>query len=69
VVGSPVAALQVKEVEKRGARAKVAQEVRLNEISQVNLFGNVHLTASALQGLCRGEIPTAWLGVKSGYWS
>lgn len=40
-------------------REKVVQEVRMNEISQVNVFGNVQLTASALQGLCWAEKPIA----------
>jgi CRISP-associated protein Cas1 len=35
------------------------QEARVNEISQVNLFGNITLTAPALQGLCWAEKPIA----------
>jgi CRISP-associated protein Cas1 len=40
-------------------RDKSIQEVRIGEISQVNLFGNAHLTASAIEGLCRSEKPVA----------
>ncbi|HLK12290.1 MAG TPA: CRISPR-associated endonuclease Cas1 [Candidatus Binatia bacterium] len=40
-------------------RHGAVQEVRINEISHVNLFGNVQLTASALQGLCAAERPIA----------
>jgi CRISPR-associated protein Cas1 len=35
------------------------QEVRINEISHVNVFGNVQLTASAIHGLCAAEKPVA----------
>jgi len=40
-------------------KAKLVQEARLGEISQINLFGNVQLTAPALQGLCWAEKPVA----------
>jgi CRISPR-associated protein Cas1 len=40
-------------------RDRTVQEVRVNEISQVNVFGNVQLTAAALQGLCWAEKPIA----------
>lgn len=40
-------------------RTKPIQEVRVSSISQVNLFGNNQLTASALQGLCWSERPIA----------
>jgi CRISPR-associated protein Cas1 len=40
-------------------RDKPVQEVRIGEISQVNLFGNAQLTAAALQGLCWAEKPIA----------
>jgi CRISPR-associated protein Cas1 len=36
---------------------KLVQEARINEISQVNLFGNVSLSAAAVQGLCWAEKP------------
>lgn len=34
-------------------KGKTLQEVRLNEIAHVNVFGNNQLTAAAVQGLCR----------------
>jgi CRISPR-associated protein Cas1 len=40
-------------------RDGTVQEVRINELSQVNVFGNVQLTASAVQGLCAAEKPIA----------
>lgn len=52
-VGKTGEVLQVKE------RGKLVQEVRLNEMSQLNVFGNVHLTAAALQGLCWADKPIA----------
>lgn len=36
---------------------KVVQEVRLREINQVNLFGNVQMSTQAIQTLCELEIP------------
>jgi CRISP-associated protein Cas1 len=35
------------------------QEVRVNEIAQVNVLGNVQLTSAAVQGLCWAEKPIA----------
>jgi CRISPR-associated protein Cas1 len=58
-VGKTGEVLQVKEYAKGGARAKVVQEARVNDLSQVNLFGNVQLTSAALQGLCWAEKPIA----------
>ncbi|HVN84538.1 MAG TPA: CRISPR-associated endonuclease Cas1 [Candidatus Binatia bacterium] len=40
-------------------RQKLVQEARVNEISQVNVFGNITLTAAAVQGLCWAEKPIA----------
>ena len=58
----------------------VVQEIRLREVSHVNLFGNVTLTAPALQTLCGADKPIAhfssggWffgltqgLGLRNGY--
>ena len=36
------------------------QEVRLNEISQLNLLGNVQLTTQTVQTLCEADIPVAY---------
>ena len=40
-------------------RSAPLQQVRVNELSQVNLFGNVQVTPPALRGLCEAEIPIA----------
>jgi len=40
-------------------KGKVVQDVRLNEISHVSVFGNNQLTAAAIHGLCRLEKPIA----------
>lgn len=36
-------------------RNGVIQEARLNDVSQVNVFGSVQVTAGAVEGLCRNE--------------
>jgi CRISPR-associated protein Cas1 len=38
----------------------VVQEVRINEICQLNLLGNVQLSTQAVQGLCEQEVPIAY---------
>jgi CRISPR-associated protein Cas1 len=43
----------------RDGRA-VVQEARLNDVSQVNVFGNVQLTSAAVQGLCWAGKPIAY---------
>lgn len=53
VIGKRGEVLQIRE------RDKPVQEVRVGEISQVNVFGNVQFTAAALQGLCWAEKPIA----------
>jgi CRISPR-associated protein Cas1 len=53
IIGKSSEVLQIKERDKR------VQEVRIGEISQVNVFGNVQLTAAAVQGLCWAEKPIA----------
>lgn len=52
-VGKSGERLQVRE---KGA---VVQEARLNEISQVNLFGPVSISGAAVQAACASEIPIA----------
>ncbi len=52
-IGKSSEVLQVRE------RGKLVQEARLGEISQLNVFGNVQLTAAAVQGLCWAEKPIA----------
>lgn len=36
------------------------QDIRMGEISQVNLFGNVQLSTQAVQSLCAAEIPICY---------
>lgn len=55
-VGKSSEVLQIKEPKDRG---KAVQTVRVNEISQVNVFGNVQMTATAVQGLCWADKPIA----------
>lgn len=50
-VGRKSELLQIKE------QGKVIQEVRLREINQVNLFGNIQLSTQAMQTLLELEIP------------
>ena len=53
IIGKSGEVLQIRERDKR------VQEVRIGEISQVNVFGNAQLTAAAVQGLCWAEKPIA----------
>ena len=53
-VGKSGNVLKVKE------KDTVVQEVRMNEICQVNLFGNIQITTQALQTLCENEIPIGY---------
>ncbi len=41
-------------------KEKVVQEVRINEICQLNLLGNVQLSTQAVQALCEEEVPIAY---------
>jgi len=41
----------------------VVQEVRLNEICQLNLMGNIQVTTQAIQVLCEAEIPIAYFSM------
>ena len=38
----------------------LVEEVRLNDVSHVALFGNIQLTTQAIQGLCDAEIPVTY---------
>jgi CRISPR-associated protein Cas1 len=53
IVGKSNDVLQVRE------KGQLVQEVRIREISQVSVFGNVSLTAGAIQALCEAERPIA----------
>jgi CRISPR-associated protein Cas1 len=39
---------------------KVVQEVRIGEICQLSLFGNIQLSTQAIQELCEREVPIAF---------
>ena len=53
-VGKSGGVLRVKE------RDKVVQEVRINEICQVNLMGNIQISTQAVQELCQAEKPICY---------
>ena len=56
-VGKSGAVLQVKE------EKAVLQEVRMGEICQVNLMGNVQLSTQAVQALCEAEVPICYFSM------
>jgi CRISPR-associated protein Cas1 len=56
-VGRSGAVLQVKDKE------KLLQEVRIGEICQVNLMGNVQITTQAVQALCEAEVPVCYFSM------
>lgn len=41
----------------------VLEEVRIGEICQVNLYGNVQLTTQAIQTLCENDVPIAYFSM------
>lgn len=53
-IGKSGDVLQVKE------KDALRQELRLNEICQLNLMGNVQVTTQAIQALCESEIPVCY---------
>ncbi len=53
-VGRSGAVLQVKE------RERTVQEIRLTEICQLNLMGNIQVTTQAVQSLCEAEVPVCY---------
>lgn len=57
-VGKSGGVLQVRDRDR-----KVMQEARLMDVSQVNVFGNVSITAQALQELCSAEKPIAHFSI------
>jgi len=59
-IGKSGEVLQVRE------KKTLVKEARLNEVSQVNVFGNISVTAPAVQGLCSAEKPIAYFS--SGGW-
>jgi CRISPR-associated protein Cas1 len=56
-LGKSGSVLQVKDKE------KLLQEVRIGEICQVNLMGNVQITTQAVQALCEAEIPVCYFSM------
>lgn len=44
-------------------KEKVVQEVRVGEICQLNLLGNIQLTTQAVQALCEAEVPIAYFSM------
>jgi CRISP-associated protein Cas1 len=38
----------------------IKQEVRLGEVSQINLFGNVQISTQAIQSFCAAEVPVCY---------
>ncbi len=53
-IGRSGAVLQAKEKE------RTVQEIRLNEVCQVNLMGNIQITTQAVQALCEAGIPLCY---------
>src|SRR5579883_207916 len=56
-VGKSGGVLQVKD------ERTVVQEVRIGEICQVNVMGNVQLTTQAVQALCEAEVPICYFSM------
>jgi len=56
-VGKSGAVLQVKE------REALVQEIRMNEICQLNLMGNIQISTQAVQALCEEEIPVCYFSM------
>ncbi|MDQ2844285.1 MAG: CRISPR-associated endonuclease Cas1 [Acidobacteriota bacterium] len=56
-VGKSGGVLQVKE------RDAVVQEIRLNEICQVNVMGNIQISTQAIQELCQQGIPVCYFSM------
>jgi CRISPR-associated protein Cas1 len=44
-------------------KEKVLQEVRINEICQLNLMGNIQISTQAVQALCEQEVPIAYFSM------
>jgi CRISPR-associated protein Cas1 len=42
---------------------KLVQEVRVGEICQLNVFGNIQLSTQAVQELCEAEVPIAYFSM------
>lgn len=44
-------------------KEKVVQEVRIGELCQLNLYGNIQLSTQAIQTLCENEVPIAYFSM------
>jgi CRISPR-associated protein Cas1 len=53
-LGKSGGVLQVKE------KDSIVQEIRVNEICQLNLMGNIQITTQAVQALCEEQIPVCY---------
>jgi CRISPR-associated protein Cas1 len=56
-VGKSGNVLKIKE------KDKVVQEVRIGELCQLNLYGNIQLSTQAIQTLCENEVPIAYFSM------
>jgi CRISPR-associated protein Cas1 len=56
-VGKSGAVLQIKE------RDAVVQEIRLHEICQLNLMGNIQVSTQAVQAICEEEVPICYFSM------
>jgi len=56
-VGKSGRVLTVKE------KAKVIQKIRLNEVCQLNVMGNIQISTQAIQTLCEAEVPIAYFSM------
>ena len=61
-VGKSGGLLRIKE------KNKVVQDVRINEINQVNLMGNIQITTQAIQQLCRDQKPICYFSQGSWFY-
>jgi CRISPR-associated protein Cas1 len=53
-VGKSGAVIQVKDGD------AIKQEIRLGEVSQINVFGNVQVSTQAIQAFCTSEVPVCY---------
>jgi CRISPR-associated protein Cas1 len=56
-VGKSGNVLKIKE------KDKVVQEVRIGELCQLNLYGNIQVSTQAIQTLCENEVPIAYFSM------
>jgi CRISPR-associated protein Cas1 len=56
-IGKSSNVLKIKE------KDKLVQEVRINEICQLNLMGNIQISTQAIQTLCENEVPIAYFSM------